>query len=97
MQIGSAFNTSLAGLQKASEGISQTSHKIASESLPQQREALQSKAEEQSLAENANREPITSTTDKLTSLLEQRNAASANIKALQTTDEVIGKIIDLKA
>jgi hypothetical protein len=38
-----------------------------------------------------------STTDSLVSLLENRNNAQANIKALQSQSEMLGNIIDIKA
>lgn len=89
MQIQSGFSASLAGLQKASDGITQTSANIASDSLQ--------KPAEQSASNNIGQNQAPSTVDNLTSLLEQRNLADANLKALQTSSDVLGNIIDIKA
>ncbi|MER2490957.1 hypothetical protein [Catenovulum sediminis] len=97
MDISSALNTSLYGLQKSSQGITQNSADIASKSLPEQTPAQtsgQAPAQQNSQANQV--EPKTSITDDLTGLLENRNLASANIKALETENEVLGSLIDIK-
>lgn len=96
MQIGSAFHTGVIGLQKASDGITENAKNIANNSISstQAEQAEQTAAEQsQQLQQN----PRPNNIDSLTDLLVDKNAAAANIKAIQTSSDLIGNIIDIKA
>jgi flagellar basal body rod protein FlgC len=102
MQIQSGFNTSVYGLQKASEGITKNAEDIASQSLSndQQQTGFENKQQAEqvkTLQDSVNEAKPSSTTENLVSLLENRNNAQANIKALQSQSEILGNIIDIKA
>jgi hypothetical protein len=102
MQIQSGFNTSVYGLQKASDGITKNAEDIASQSLSNKQEQTglennQQARQGQTVADAFNEPEKPSTTDSLVSLLENRNNAQANIKALQSQSEMLGNIIDIKA
>jgi hypothetical protein len=77
MQIQSVFNANLQGIQKASQGITETSSDIA-----------------QSLSKD--KANATDNTENLVNLIEDKNVAAANIKALETTNEVLGSLINIK-
>ena len=104
MEIQSAFNASLTGIQRASDGITQTSRNIAQDSLsssgnPAEQAALQQQ-EQQQAQTPANQQVALqserpSTTDNLVNLVEDRNASAANVRALEVSNEVLGSIIDI--
>lgn len=84
--LSGALQSSLQGLQKSSDGITEHARDIRDNSLSSQANTEQNP--------QANTTP--SNTDSLVGLVEDRNLASANIKALQTENEVLGSIIDIK-
>ncbi|WP_440903682.1 hypothetical protein ACMZOO_12585 [Catenovulum sp. SX2] len=84
--LSGALQSSLQGLQKSSDGITEHARDIRDNSLPTQADADQ----------NQQTTSAPSTTDSLVGLVEDKNLASANIKALQTENEVLGSIIDIK-
>ncbi|GEM_PF-167487 len=112
MDIQSAFNSSVYGLNQASQGISQNAQEIASRSLPTAAEEEQNAQTDLAEQENADRannaeqqdqlnaqaeqDRQQEVTDNLIDLNQNQLEASANIKALQTANETIGSIIDIK-
>lgn len=85
MQIQSAFNSSLMGIQTASESLKDISQSIASSSLPSKT------ADTNQLGAGSD------TVADLVSLIEDKNTSAANVKALQTASDMLGTIIDIKA
>ncbi|WP_111976853.1 hypothetical protein [Algibacillus agarilyticus] len=94
MQIQSGLSSSLYGLQKASDGITQSARNIASDSLDSQKQQESQQATTAQPVQNQSEKP--STVDNLTSLIEDKNNAAANIKALQTQNDVLGSLIDIQ-
>ncbi|EWH11563.1 methyl-accepting chemotaxis protein [Catenovulum agarivorans DS-2] len=84
--ISNALQTSLQGLQKSSDGLTEHAENIRDSSLQSGDPSQQ----------NPQTSTLPSTTDSLVGLVEDKNLAGANIKALQTENEVLGSIIDIK-
>ena len=110
MQIQSAFTSAVQGYQRAEPGIKEASAEIARQPVAAQNLAETTGAEQQVTGQNvavksaaspavASREaeqprPVTDEIVKLR--LEERNA-QANVRTLQTADQVVGSLINTTA
>lgn len=108
LDIQSAYNSGLYGLAQAEQGINKNAQDIANNSLRQSNnEELNAQAN--NAAQNAanaeqaqtelnhqSQQSQTELTDNLVDLNVNQLQAGANIKTLQTANEVIGSIIDIK-
>lgn len=107
MDIQSAYNSGLYGLAQAEQGINKNAQNIANNSLRQSNNEelnTQTNNAEQNAANaeraqtelNNQQQNQTELTDNLVDLNVNQLQADANIKTLQTANEVIGSIIDIK-
>lgn len=103
MEIQSAYASGAMGLQRASNGITEATVNINRETTNQQR--LQN-AQDNAAAErnrNAQTPPVTENRAATPSLeqslvqltAEQRNA-EANVRSIETADQVLGSVIDIR-
>lgn len=101
MELQSAFASGLQGLQRASYGITEASVNINRETTNQQR--LQN-AQDTAAAEQAaqQRRPVASEPatpaleQSLVQLTSEKLNAEANVRSVQTADEVLGSVIDIR-
>lgn len=94
MEIGSSFTSGLQGFQQASNNITeetaninrQTQQRLAEDVPPEQntQQAAQQAQQSQSLESS------------VVSLTSESNNAQANVRAIETADEVLGSIIDIR-
>lgn len=103
MDISSAYNSGAMGLQRAAKGMTEATVNINRETTNQQRvqNAQDAAAVQQTTArQNTVMNSATSGTPSLEQSLvqlnvEQRNA-EANVRSMQTADEVLGSVIDIR-
>lgn len=90
MEIGSGYSNGLQGYQRASQQISEETANINRQSLatdseqPAQDVAAQQSQQTQSLASS------------VVNLSTELNNAQANVRSIDTADEVLGSIIDIR-
>ena len=87
MEIGSSYSSGLQGFQRASEQITEDTANIARQTLAEEA----TPAEKPVVREEP--QPLQSSIVSLTSGL---NNAQANVRSIETADEVLGSIIDVK-
>jgi len=88
MEINSAFSSGLQGYQRASDAVSQASANIN-----------QASAETRNSQQSGSPAPATGTPtveQSLVDLTVQQGLAEANLKSVQTADEMLGSVIDLR-
>jgi hypothetical protein len=101
LDIQSAFASGLQGLQSASYGITEATVNINRETTNQQR---QLNAREDAAVQQASADRVTLTSESqipsLTQSLVQLNTeqinAEANVRSIQTADEALGSVIDIR-
>ncbi len=99
MEIGSTFSSGLQGYQRASNQISEETANInrqtlAQEQQPQQAEAQPTQPQQQALAaSNGNGNSVESS---IVNLNAELNNAQANVRSVETADQVLGSIIDIR-
>ncbi|WP_423188089.1 hypothetical protein ACO1PK_07730 [Alishewanella sp. d11] len=99
MQIQSAFNAGMQGLQRASAGITE-------ETININRQTQLNRQQEQDFAVQAETQasptpppaaaPVQDVTQSLVRLEQQQLQAQANVRSLRTADEMLGSIIDVR-
>lgn len=103
MDIQSAFNAGALGLQRASKGITEATVNINRETTNQQR--LQN-AQDTAAVERARNAQPTAVTDNqratpsleqsLVQLTAEQRNAEANVRSIETADQVLGSVIDIR-
>jgi hypothetical protein len=97
MDIQSAFSAGMTGFRRASEGITEATVNINREAGNQQR---MRDADQEMLADTDDKlqkQPaVPSQTDSLVQMTQNKLQAEANIRSVQTADEMMGTLIDLK-
>lgn len=107
MDISSAYNSGAMGLQRAAKGMTEATVNINRETTNQQRvqnaqqNAQDAAAVQQTTArQNTVMNSATSGTPSLEQSLVQLNveqrSAEANVRSMQTADEVLGSVIDIR-
>ncbi len=92
MEIGSAFTSGLQGFQQSSGQIAEATANINRQTQTLAEEA-QPTAEQQA---NASQQQAASLESSIVTLTSESNNAQANVRAIETADEVLGSIIDLR-
>ncbi len=103
MEIQSAYTSGALGLQRASNGITEATVNINRETTNQQRLQNAQDAATVERARSAQTPPVTETRAATPSLeqslvqltAEQRNA-EANVRSIETADQVLGSVIDIR-
>jgi len=103
MEIQSAYTSGAMGLQRASNGITEATVNINRETTNQQRLQNAQDAATVERARSAQTPPATETRAATPSLeqslvqltAEQRNA-EANVRSIETADQVLGSVIDIR-
>lgn len=90
--LSSAFNSGLQGLQNASDGITEASSNIARAQT--EREDVE-RPEPAPETREAQSQPVNVTEELVNLRVEQFNA-QANTRSIQTADEVLGTLIDVR-
>ncbi|TVP09843.1 chemotaxis protein [Shewanella sp. KCT] len=88
MEIPSSFSSGLAGLQSAQSGLTQATVDVAKPSQPQVSEA--------GGTETTNAVSATDKTEALVSAIESKNQGEAAVEVLETANETLGTVIDIK-
>ncbi len=99
MELQSAYNSGLQGLQRASNGITEATVNINREAINQQRalNAQQSNAATQQ-PEPVQPQPKTPALEQsLVQLTTESLYAEANVRSIKTADEMLGTLIDVSA
>jgi len=99
MQIQSAFNAGMQGLQRASAGMTEETLNInrqTQQNRQQEQDSTVQAAPEDAAA--ATRQPANGpdVTQSLVRLEQQEMQAQANVRSVRTADEMIGSIIDIR-
>lgn len=90
--LGSAFNAGVQGLQSASDGITESSVNIARAQTERENVEGSEPAPE---TREAQSQPVNVTEELVNLRVEQFNA-QANTRSIQTADEVLGTLIDVR-
>jgi hypothetical protein len=90
MDIGSSFSSGLQGYQQASEQITQETQNINRQTLAEPSPDQQSQAAEQPAP------PPQSLASSVVNLTSQLGNAQANVRSIETADEVLGSVIDIR-
>lgn len=101
MDIQSAFSSGLQGLQSASYGITEATVNINRETTNQQRllNAREDAAVQQASADRvtlSSESQVPSLTQSLVQLNTEQINAEANVRSIQTADEALGSVIDIR-
>ena len=88
MEIPSSFSSGLAGLKGAQSGLTQATVDVAKPSQPQ--------ASEAGSTETSNPVSATDKTSSLVSAIESKNQGEAAVEVLETANETLGTVIDIK-
>lgn len=88
MEIGSAFSSGLEGFQRSSNQISQETANINRQTLAQE------PSPEAQAAQQA--EQSRSLESSVVNLTSELNNAQANVRSIETADQVLGSIIDIR-
>ena len=95
--LGSAFNAGVQGLQSASEGITESSVNIARAQT--EREDVERVEQSQEVRQAESPQPASqpvNVTNELVNLRVEQFNAQANTQSIQTADEVLGTLIDVR-
>lgn len=95
MEIGSAFSTGLQGYQRAEQAITQESANIAQQGA-QSRSLAEDTAAPPPEPQQAVQQQQQSLESSVVNLTSELNNAQANVRSIETADEVLGSIIDLR-
>ncbi|WP_372769790.1 flagellar basal body rod C-terminal domain-containing protein [Pseudoalteromonas sp.] len=90
--LGSAYNAGLQGLQSASDGITEASANIARAQTERENVERQEPPQETREAQS----PPVNVTEELVNLRVEQFNAQANTRSIQTADEVLGTLIDVR-
>jgi Sec-independent protein translocase protein TatA len=93
MEIGSSFSSGVQGFQRASNNITEETININRQTQQTLAEAPEGRAEQRIAQEVEQSRSLESSVVNLTSEL---NSAQANVRSIETADEVLGSIIDLR-
>lgn len=93
MEIGSAYSSGLQGFQRAEQAITQESANIAQQGAQQRQTLAEETAPPPQQAVQQQQQSLESSVVNLTSELTN---AQANVKSVETADEVLGSIIDIR-
>ncbi|HEY9042070.1 MAG TPA: excinuclease ATPase subunit [Rheinheimera sp.] len=100
MDIQSAFYSGLQGYSRASAGVTEATVNINRQTqLNRQNETEQAEAQTETAGSSQRLqapEPPVSLTDSLVQLGQEERLAQANVKSIQTADEVLGTVIDIR-
>lgn len=98
MDIQSAFYSGLQGFSRASAGVTEATVNINRQTqLSRQNETEQAQTEANAPAQRLQTpEQAASLTDSLVQLGQEERLAQANVKSIQTADEVLGTVIDIR-
>ncbi|MFT5161900.1 MAG: hypothetical protein ACI9FJ_000468 [Alteromonadaceae bacterium] len=99
MEIGSAFSSGLQGLQQASGQLSEEAININRQTTQRQNQQLQNEQSSDQGTEqqaSATQEQAKSLESSIVSLTTESRNAEANVRSIQTADEVLGSIIDVR-
>lgn len=96
MDIGSALNSGIQGLQDANQGVAEVSANIARART--EREGVEQEQVEQQSLESPPPIPANQVnlTDEVVNLRVEQFNAQANTQTIQTADEVLGTLIDVR-
>jgi flagellar hook protein FlgE len=91
MEIGSSFTSGV-------NGFSQASNQITEETININRQAQQALAQDPNAEDQVAQQapPAKSLESSVVNLTSQLSNAQANVKAIETADEVLGSIIDVR-
>ncbi len=98
MDIGTALNSGVQGLQQASQGISESSANIA-RARTDREQVDREQVEQQSLQSPApppTQNNSVNVSEELVNLRVEQFNAQANTQSIQTADEVLGTLIDVR-
>lgn len=96
MDVQSAFSAGLSGFRRASEGVTEATVNINREAGNQQR-LRNADADMRADADDKQLQSSTpSQTDSLVQMTQNKLQAEANVRSVQTADEMMGTLIDLK-
>lgn len=96
MDVQSAFSAGLSGFRRASEGVTEATVNINREAGNQQR-LRNADADMRADADDKQLQSSTpSQTDSLVQMTQNKLQAEANVRSVQTADEIMGTLIDLK-
>lgn len=93
MEIGSAYSSGLQGFQRAEQAITQESANIAQQGVQRQNLAEDTAPPPEQQAVQQQQQSLASSVVNLTSELTN---AQANVKSVETADDVLGSIIDIR-
>ncbi len=97
MDVQSTFSAGMMGFRRASEGVTEATVNINREAANQQQLRNQDADQRADTAERFEAKPAQpSQTDNLVQLTQNKLQAEANVKSIQTADEMMGTLIDLK-
>ena len=109
MEIGSSFASGLQGYNRASNRISEESANIAQQTGQQRLQQEQQVQQADNQANNAANQPAQpnqpaelnaqaapSVTSSLVNMTAELNYAKANVKSIETADEMLGSLIDIR-
>lgn len=102
MEIQSAFASGMQGIQRASNGIAEASSAINKQTLTrdnierQTAETQVQNIENRQLEQAATAQTAPSVNQSLVQLTEQSRNAEANVRSVQTADQMLGSIIDVR-
>jgi len=100
MEIQSAFNSGVQGFQKATEDASKAAADIASQTAVNDQQQQDFQSEESALASNTTPEPVKEPVNLTQSVVELKVAevqAKASAEVIQTADETLGTLVDVRA
>ena len=99
MDIQSALSSGLQGFQRASNGVTEATVNINRETANEQRIRNAEQTADADAAQRANQAQSRQTPDVTQSLVQLNTEAlnaEANVRSIQTADEVLGTLIDVK-
>ena len=107
MDIQSAFASGMQGFQRAANGVAEASSNINRQTLNrdnierqtaerQVADTTQNRQTEQADTPTATQGATPSVNDSLVQLTEQSRNAQANVRSVQTADQMLGSIIDVR-
>ena len=100
MDIQSAFYSGLQGYSRASAGVTEATVNINRQTQLNRQNETEQAVSQTETAEPSQRpqasEQQVSLTDSLVQLGQEERLAQANVKSIQTADEVLGTVIDIR-
>lgn len=97
MDVQSSFSAGMMGLRRASEGVTEATVNINREAVNQQQLRDQDASARADSDDRIQAKAVSPTQiDNLVQLTQNKLQAEANVKSIQTADEMMGTLIDLK-